>query len=98
VFTVVAGWGSEVASVFVFFFFSSEGGWLAGLVNMGLGLGYSVCPFFKIPPLHMAYGWRFTYIEISIRAIQENLAIIIAEIVFYNQHQQILYLWYFILQ
>ena len=55
VFTVVAGWGSEVASGFVFFF-SSEGGWLAGLVNMGLGLGYSVCPFFKIPPLHMAYG------------------------------------------
>jgi hypothetical protein len=48
VFTVVAGWGSEVASVFVFFL-SSEGGWLAGLVNMGLGLGYSVCPFFKIP-------------------------------------------------
>jgi hypothetical protein len=37
-----------------------------------------------------AYGWRFIYIKIYTRAIQGNIAIIIAEIVFYNQHQQFL--------
>ena len=36
--------------------------------------------------------------KISIYAIQRNITIIITEIVFYNQHQQILYIWYFILQ
>jgi len=48
------------------------------------------------PPIIMA-GGSFIW-KISTRVIQGNIAIIIAEIVFYNQHQQILYIWYFILQ
>jgi hypothetical protein len=43
--------------------------WLPSFFNIKLFL----CKF--SPPF--AYGWRFTYIEISTRAIQGNIAIII---------------------
>jgi len=53
--------------------------WLPSFFILKLFLSKFSLPF--------AYGWRFTYIEISTRVIQGNIAIII---IFYNQHQQIL--------
>ena len=75
-------------------FGQKRGGWRLGRRRKGLGFSYGFPKFlslkiifvnFVLSPL--AYNRRFIYIENFYTCYLENIAIIIAEIVFDNQHQ-----------
>ena len=88
---------SKEGAVLFFFFLKMSRGYDFFAREVGLGFVFFFCVSphfcFSLPPFLYMAGGLFIY-KISTCAIQGNIAIIITEIVFYNQHQQILYVWY----